>query len=354
MTRPIWASYFLFIIKMKRTDFHYDLPKNLIAQFPTKERTESRLLEVNKRSKSITDKSFKDIEAILQTGDLLVLNNTKVIPARLFGKKETGGSVEILLERVVDEHNVLAQVRASKSPKPGTMIVFDNDIKAEVSGRQESFFELRFEGERSVLDLMDEIGHIPLPPYIERADEVDDVGRYQTVYAEQPGAVAAPTAGLHFDEALLRRLKDKGVEQVFVTLHVGAGTYQPVRVENISEHKMHEEWVSVSQDVVDKIQQTKEAGHKVYAVGTTSVRSLESAALAGELKAFEGETDIFITPGFEFKVIDGLLTNFHLPESTLLMLVCALGGYELMMSAYEHAVVQEYRFFSYGDAMLIC
>ena len=254
---------------------------------------------------------------------------------------------------MLKEHEVLAQIRASKSPKPGSKIIFENDVSAEVVKRVDAFFYLRFDSDSSVLTILDEIGHIPLPPYIERDDKSEDIERYQTVYAEQPGAVAAPTAGLHFDDTLLSEIKDKGVNFGYVTLHVGAGTFQPVRVENIADHKMHEEWISVSDELVQQVEDCKTSGGKVIAVGTTTVRSLETAALTGLLRAYEGETDIFITPGFEFKVVDSLLTNFHLPESTLLMLVSAFAGYDLMMKAYQHAVQERYRFFSYGDAMLI-
>jgi len=338
---------------MKLKDFHYHLPKELIAQFPAEQRTDSRLLSVSKETGQLSDKLFTNIESFLNSGDLLVMNNTRVIPARLFGHKQSGGKLEVLVERVLNEHEVLAQVRASKSPKPGSAIVFDKDVSAEVVDRTDSFFHLRFAGEQSVLDILDKIGHIPLPPYIERGDETDDIERYQTVYAEQPGAVAAPTAGLHFDKKTLSALEEKGVNLGYVTLHVGAGTYQPVRVENIADHKMHKEWISVSPELVEQVEKTRAVGGRIIAVGTTTVRSLESAALDGRLKPFEGETDIFITPGSEFKVVDGLITNFHLPESTLLMLVSAFAGYELMMKAYQHAVEKKYRFFSYGDAMLI-
>jgi len=338
---------------MKTSDFHYHLPKELIAQYPTEQRTDSRLLVVDRATANLEDKRFTDIELFLNQGDLLVMNNTRVIPARLFAHKESGGKLEVLIERVLNEHEVLAQVRASKSPKPGTAIVFDDEIKAEVLGRVDTFFHLRFESEQPVLTLLDDIGHIPLPPYIERSDATDDIERYQTVYAEQPGAVAAPTAGLHFDESLLSTIKEKGVDLGYVTLHVGAGTFQPVRVADISAHKMHKEWISVNYELVSKVRACKAAGGRVIAVGTTSVRSLETAALTGSLQAFEGETDIFITPGFNFNVVDGLITNFHLPESTLLMLVSAFAGYELMMNTYQHAVKEKYRFFSYGDAMLI-
>ena len=343
---------------MKLKDFDYHLPKELIAQFPAEQRTDSRLLVVNKTTARVSDKLFTNIESLLNPGDLLVMNNTRVIPARLFGHKQSGGKLEVLVERVLNEHEVLAQVRASKSPKPGAMIVFDDDAKneifsAEVIARVDSFFHLRFDTQQSVLTILDDIGHIPLPPYIERGDETDDIERYQTVYAKQPGAVAAPTAGLHFDKKTLLALEEKGVDLGYVTLHVGAGTYQPVRVENIADHKMHKEWISVSDELVEKIIKTKAAGGRIIAVGTTTVRSLESAVLDGSLKPFEGETDIFITPGSEFRVVDSLITNFHLPESTLLMLVSAFAGYELMMTAYRHAVDSKYRFFSYGDAMFI-
>ncbi len=337
---------------MKTKDFHYHLPKELIAQFPTQARTDSRLLVVD-RNKGLSDKQFIDIEQYLNPGDLLVMNNTRVIPARLFGRKSTGGQVEVLIERVLNEHDVLAQVRASKSPKQGSIILFDKGIQAMVINRENSFFNLSFESNDSVFSILNDIGHMPLPPYIERGDQPADLERYQTVYAEQPGAVAAPTAGLHFDQDLLTKLKNKGVDIAYLTLHVGAGTFQPVRVDLIEEHVMHHEWIDVADDLVEKIKQTKLAGHRVIAVGTTTVRSLETAVLSGNLKPFTGDTNIFITPGFEFKVIDALITNFHLPESTLLMLVSALAGHSTMMQAYMHAVEHRYRFFSYGDAMLI-
>ncbi len=338
---------------MKTSDFQYHLPKELIAQYPTQARTDSRLLVVD-RNNGLADKRFPDIEQYLQAGDLLVMNNTRVIPARLFGHKSTGGQVEVLIERVINDHEVLAQVRASKSPKENSIINFEANIHATVTGREGSFFKLRFDSVDSVLSILTNIGHMPLPPYIERDDQQSDLERYQTVYAEQPGAVAAPTAGLHFDQDLLTRLKNKGIQTAYLTLHVGAGTFQPVRVESIEKHEMHHEWIDVPGELVEKINQTKLNGHRVIAVGTTTVRSLETAALSGSLKPFTGDTNIFITPGFKFNVIDGLITNFHLPESTLLMLVSALAGHTTMMQAYSHAVKQQYRFFSYGDAMLIC
>ena len=339
---------------MKLADFHFDLPTDLIAQYPTAKRTDSRLLVLNAKSGECADKRFTDIVDLIEPGDLLVMNNTRVIPARLYGVKDSGGQIEVLIERVLNEHEVLAQVRASKSPKPGGKLIFSNSYRAEVVERQQTFYRLRFLADQPVLQILDAIGQMPLPPYIDRADELADRERYQTVYAKHTGAVAAPTAGLHFSQDLLSRLQDKGVNLAYLTLHVGAGTFQPVRVDNIHEHKMHKEWIQVPQSVVDAVKATQAAGKRVIAVGTTTVRSLESAAASSsELTAFEGETDIFITPGFDFKVVDALLTNFHLPGSTLLMLVCAFGGYEPVMRAYRHAVNSHYRFFSYGDAMFI-
>jgi S-adenosylmethionine:tRNA ribosyltransferase-isomerase len=338
---------------MKLSDFHFELPRHLIAQYPPARRTDSRLLLLDGNSGAFADRHFPDIVDLIEPGDLLVMNDTRVIPARLYGAKDSGGQVEVLIERVLGEQEVLAQVRASKAPKPGGRLHFSDSYSAEVLAREAPFYHLRFTGADSVLAILDAIGQMPLPPYIERTDELADRERYQTVYARQAGAVAAPTAGLHFTQAMLDQLQDKGVSLAWLTLHVGAGTFQPVRVEQINEHKMHKEWISVSQTVVDAVHATKSAGKRVIAVGTTTVRSLESAALTGTLRAFEGETDIFITPGFEFKVVDGLLTNFHLPESTLLMLVCAFAGYEHVMRAYRHAVDEKYRFFSYGDAMFI-
>jgi S-adenosylmethionine:tRNA ribosyltransferase-isomerase len=284
---------------------------------------------------------------------LLIFNNTKVIKARLAGQKESGGAIEALIERIIDEHHVLAHVRASKSPKPGTRLIFANAFEAEVEARQDDLFLLRIDSPRPILDLLDEYGALPLPPYITHAaDEFDDE-RYQTVFAKDPGAVAAPTAGLHFDDEVINRLKAKGVNVAYVTLHVGAGTFQPVRVDNINEHKMHAELYSVPAETLGLIKATQTTGKKVTAIGTTALRALESAARSGELVAGNGETDIFITPGYKFKVVDRLLTNFHLPKSTLLMLVSAFAGLENIQKAYQHAIAQQYRFFSYGDAMLI-
>lgn len=346
---------------MRRTDFSFELPEELIAQQPVADRTASRLLVLDGQTGMTEDKSFVDLIGVLQAGDMLVFNNTQVIPARLHGKKATGGKIEVLVERIVDEHTVLAHIRASKSPKPGTELFFEQDIKAEVTGREGDLFIVNFSSEKqvknSVLDILNAIGHMPLPPYIQREDEEFDQERYQTVYAKRPGAVAAPTAGLHFDEKMLQQLTDKGIEQIHVTLHVGAGTFQPVRVDDLNDHHMHKEWIELNEENCEKINKAKEQGRRIIAVGTTSVRCLESAALFSKnedkLKPYSGETNIFITPGYDFKVIDALLTNFHLSESTLLMLVSAFAGYENIRNAYQHAIKEKYRFFSYGDAMFM-
>jgi S-adenosylmethionine:tRNA ribosyltransferase-isomerase len=342
---------------MKVADFNYELPNELIAQYPSEHRSDSRLLCLASDGQ-IRDCMIVDILEHLSSGDLLVLNNTKVIPARLFGSKATGGRVEILLERVTGDHEFLAQIRASRSPKQGQQlnIIGDDSVKLTVTGRQGAFFILSSNQEGSLFEWLHRVGHIPLPPYIDRADNALDEDRYQTVFAETEGAVAAPTAGLHYDEELLTRIRDKGVRIETVTLHVGAGTYQPVRVETIDQHQMHSEYIEVSEAVCEAIKTTKASGNKVIAVGTTVVRSLETAARAAgaELIApYTGDTDIFIYPGFNFKVVDVLQTNFHLPESTLLMLVSAFAGYEPVMAAYQHAIENKYRFFSYGDAMLL-
>jgi len=336
---------------MHRSDFHFDLPPELIAQHPLAERTDSRLLLL--RDGQIEDALFAQLSELLRPGDLLVMNNTRVIPARLFGQKETGGKVEVLVERVVDEHRVLAHVRASKSPKPGGQLLLEGELQVTVTGREGELFCLDFAADEPVVTLLERHGHMPLPPYIERVDESADRERYQTVFAQRQGAVAAPTAGLHFDQALLDLLTQKGIESSFVTLHVGAGTFQPVRVDNIADHHMHKEYIEVSADTVAAVQRTRDCGGRVVAVGTTSVRALESAARDGELKIFQGDTDIFITPGYSFRVVDALITNFHLPESTLLMLVSAFAGFDEVMAGYAHAVEQGYRFFSYGDAMFL-
>ena len=339
---------------MKLSDFDYELPDELIAQQALSDRAASRLLVVQAEG-VCKDQTFRDIVDLIQPEDLLVFNNTKVLPARLFGQKSTGGQIEVLVERLLDEHRLLAHIRSSKSPKAGARLTLEGGFEAEVLGRQGALFELRFESEdkRTAIELMEAHGHMPLPPYIERSDTEDDRERYQTVFAERPGAVAAPTAGLHFNEELFASLKAKGVATAEVTLHVGAGTFQPVRVEELSEHIMHSEWVDVPESVCDAVAACRARGGNVVAVGTTTVRSLESAARSGELKPFQGDTDIFITPGYEFQVVDCLITNFHLPKSTLLMLVSAFSGYDAMKQAYLHAVEQKYRFFSYGDAMYL-
>ena len=342
---------------MKVSDYHYDLPDALIAQYPPEKRSASRLLTVLKDA-PLSNKSIGDIVDYLAPGDLMVLNNTRVIPARLHGQKDTGGRIEVLLERVTDSHEFIAQIRASKAPKIGQSLKIDGDdaVTLTVVGRQDSFFVVQTNQQGSLFEWFEKVGHMPLPPYIERSDDQQDMDRYQTVFAEQQGAVAAPTAGLHYDDELLARIREKGVQIKTVTLHVGAGTYQPVRVDTIDEHIMHSEYVEVSQEVCDAIKQTKSNGGRVVAVGTTVVRSLETAARASKddlIEPFSGDTDIFIFPGFAFKVVDLLQTNFHLPESTLLMLVSAFAGYERIMKAYQHAVENEYRFFSYGDAMLL-
>ncbi|WP_163371890.1 tRNA preQ1(34) S-adenosylmethionine ribosyltransferase-isomerase QueA [Endozoicomonas acroporae] len=337
---------------MQVSDFDFDLPDEQIARFPAEDRTGSRLLCLDGNSGEVRHQQFSDIESLLEPGDLLVLNNTRVIPARLYGQKETGGKIEVLIERVVEDNLALAQVRASKSPKPGAVLLLaDGAVRVVVEGRRDFLFILRFE--TSVLPLLLEHGHMPLPPYIDREDGDSDRLRYQTVFAAKDGAVAAPTAGLHFDEALLARLEAKGVQKVFVTLHVGSGTYQPVRVEKIEEHVMHAEYIEVSEAVCQAVRETRARGNRVVAVGTTSVRSLESASASGEIAPFQGDSSIFIYPGYEFRSVDLMVTNFHLPQSTLLMLVSAFAGRENVLAAYKEAVEQKYRFFSYGDAMLL-
>ena len=336
---------------MRVADFSFELPDSLIARHPLAERHGSRLLVLDGPSGALDHRQFTDLPGFLRPGDLMVFNNTRVIPARVFGQKASGGKLEILVERVLDSHRVLAHVRSSKSPKPGSKILLDGGGQAEMVARHDALFELRFNEE--VLPLLDRVGHMPLPPYIDRPDESADRERYQTVYAEKAGAVAAPTAGLHFDKALLAQIEAIGVQTAFVTLHVGAGTFQPVRVEKLEDHHMHKEWLEVSQDVVDAVQACKARGGRVVAVGTTSVRSLESAARDGVLRPFSGDTDIFIFPGRPFHVVDALVTNFHLPESTLLVLVSAFAGYPQTMAAYAAAIAGQYRFFSYGDAMFI-
>ncbi|HHP7834323.1 tRNA preQ1(34) S-adenosylmethionine ribosyltransferase-isomerase QueA [Serratia marcescens] len=343
---------------MRVADFSFELPESLIAHYPQAERSACRLLQLDGPSGALTHGVFTDLLDKLEAGDLLVFNNTRVIPARMFGRKVSGGKIEVLVERVLDDHRVLAHVRASKAPKPGAELLLGDDesITATMVARHETLFELRFNDERDVFTILNAAGHMPLPPYIARPDEDADRELYQTVYSEKPGAVAAPTAGLHFDEPLLAALRAKGVEMAFVTLHVGAGTFQPVRVETIEDHVMHAEYAEVPQEVVDAVLACKARGKRVVAVGTTSVRSLESAAAASKealIAPFFGDTSIFIYPGYHYQVIDALVTNFHLPESTLIMLVSAFAGYKNTMNAYQQAVAEQYRFFSYGDAMFI-
>jgi S-adenosylmethionine:tRNA ribosyltransferase-isomerase len=341
---------------MKLADFSFHLPTHLIAKYPSEQRSASRLLHLDGRNGQVSHHQFRDLMQFLTPGDLLVFNNTRVIPARLRGKKASGGQIEVLVERMLPDNTFLAHVRASKSPKPGSRLILENAVEAEVLGRQEALFHLRFDSTLPVLSILEQYGHMPLPPYIDRADEDSDKERYQTVYNKTPGAVAAPTAGLHFDNTIMAQLAEAGIKTAFVTLHVGAGTFQPVRVDNILEHKMHSEYAQVSQQVVDEVLATKAAGKRVIAVGTTSVRSLESAAKASttELIApFYADTDIFIYPGFKFQVVDAMFTNFHLPESTLMMLISAFASREYVMDAYAQAIAQEYRFFSYGDSMFI-
>jgi S-adenosylmethionine:tRNA ribosyltransferase-isomerase len=331
------------------SDFDFELPPERIAQVPLPDRTASRLLQLD--GDQITDRHFSDIVDQLAPGDLLVMNNTRVLKARFFGVKETGGQVEVLVERVLDTRTVLAQVRASKSPKPGTRIRLADAFDVKAGERAGEFFTLHFEAD--VFELIEAHGRLPLPPYIEHTADEFDEQRYQTVYSKEPGAVAAPTAGLHFDQLLLDRLAAKGVQIAYVTLHVGAGTFQPVRVEDLSEHKMHSEWYTIPASTVDAVRAARAAGRDVVAVGTTSLRALESASQSGELKAGSDDTALFITPGYQFKTVTRLITNFHLPKSTLMMLVSAFAGYDQIRTAYAHAIASEYRFFSYGDAMLL-
>ncbi|MDB5807385.1 MAG: queA [Betaproteobacteria bacterium] len=340
------------------SDFDFELPSELIAQFPPAERTASRLLVP--AAGQFSDLHFRDLPQLLSPGDLLVFNQTRVVKARLFGEKASGGKIELLIERVLDAHSALAHIRASKSPKPGSLLNIAG-ATATVEEKRDALYLLRFAGPATVFELMDAHGAVPLPPYIEHDASAQDIERYQTVYARTPGAVAAPTAGLHFDEALLDTLRAQGVHTAFLTLHVGAGTFQPVRGDRIEEHVMHSEWYDITPETVAAITAAKQRGNKVIAVGTTSVRALESAALRANPNANQGEllapgaddTRIFITPGFEYKVVDRLITNFHLPKSTLLMLVSAFAGHDLMLKVYAHAIAQRYRFFSYGDAMLL-
>lgn len=339
---------------MQRSDFHYILPEELIAQEPAPERRASRLLCVDPRMGRFHDRMFSHLLDYLHSGDLLVMNDSRVFPARLLGNKESGGRVEVFVERILDSRRILAQARSSKPLRPGGRVVLESVMEMTVMERKGDMFILELpEGSLPVLQLLETYGRIPLPPYIEREADESDRERYQTVYANQPGSVAAPTAGLHFDNGLLEDMSDKGVQTHTLTLHVGAGTFQPMRSEKLSQHRMHSEVLEIDQSLVDAIRETRQQGGRVVAVGTTVVRALETAAQSGELRPFRGETEIFIYPGYSFRVVDALVTNFHLPESTLLMLVCAFGGQEMMLDAYRHAVEQRYRFFSYGDAMFI-
>jgi len=338
---------------VKKSDFHYDLPAELIAQVPLPERSASRLLVVPPTPEPFADCCVRDLPGLLQPGDLLVFNDTRVIPARLFGQKATGGRVEILIERLLPGDEARAQLGVSKPPRPGSRITLDAGGEAEVLGRDAGFYHLRFHVPNGLPTWLEHAGRLPLPPYIQRTPDAADAARYQTVFAREAGAVAAPTAGLHFDDALLDALRARGVEVGHITLHVGAGTFQPVRVEDIAEHRMHSEWFSVAPALVEHVRETRARGGRVIAVGTTVVRALESASHEGELQPFSGETAIFIYPGYRIRSVDALLTNFHLPESTLLMLVSAFAGRERILAAYEHAVSERYRFFSYGDAMLL-
>lgn len=345
---------------MHLSDFHYHLPDDLIARYPTQQRTASRLLVLDGASGDCQHRQFTDLPGYLQPGDLLVFNDTRVLPARLWGRKATGGRVEILVERVLGERSVLAHLRASKAPKVDSSIELlarpqatEVSARMVVRGRREALFELELEGSDTVYEVMKAIGHMPLPPYIDRDDEVLDRDRYQTVFGRREGAVAAPTAGLHFSEAFIEQCRARGVDTAFVTLHVGAGTFQPVRVERIEDHRMHAEYIEVDETVCSKVRQARQRGNRVIAVGTTSVRSLETASASGEIQPFRGDSEIFIYPGYRFKSVDAMVTNFHLPESTLIMLVSAFAGREAVLAAYAEAVEQRYRFFSYGDAMLI-
>ena len=334
---------------MKLSDFDFELPELLIAQHPSPKRTDSRLLV---RNDEFIDSHFSDLGLFLKPNDLLILNDTRVIPARLFGHKDSGGKVEVLIERLINDREARVMIKSSRSPKVGSYIILENKVRLKICDKNDGIYSVSFESD-SILKTLNEVGHIPLPPYIDREDVKEDANRYQTVYAQNNGAVAAPTAGLHFDESLLSSLKEQGIDHTFLTLHVGAGTFQPVKVENIESHKMHSEYYEVSQESVDKIVRTKAMGGRIIAVGTTAVRTLESIALNGELLSQKGETDIFIYPGFEFRIVDVLITNFHLPKSSLLMLVSAFIGFDEMHQTYQHAIKEQYRFFSYGDAMLL-
>jgi len=338
---------------MKKSDFNYILPDALIAQRPLQNRNASQMLCVDRSSGQLLDRHFVDLIDLIDAKDIVVFNDTKVMAARLFGKKASGGKVEVLIERIQDDYRAIAHVKASKTPKPGSLISFEQGFQCEVLGRAGDLFQVRFLGDLGIAQILAQIGHIPLPPYIARQDDGADWERYQTVFAKQAGAVAAPTAGLHFDGAMIDKIAAKGASIAFVTLHVGSGTFQPVRMDDITQHIMHKEYFAVSAETVQAIQAARSQGGRVIAIGTTAVRALESASVSGQLQAGYGETDLFITPGYDFKSVDALLTNFHLPESTLLMLVSAFAGYQAVKEAYQHAIAQSYRFFSYGDAMFL-
>lgn len=338
---------------MNLSDFDFELPDELIARYPLAERSASRLLCLDGLTGDVAHRQFRDLPGLLQPGDLLVFNDTRVIPARLFGRKASGGQVEVLVERVTGEHEVIAHVRASKALKEDQRVILEDGTELRMVGRDGALFHLVCDSGEPILPLLERIGHMPLPPYVDRPDETGDRERYQTVYAREAGAVAAPTAGLHFDQEILDRLAEQGVDSAYVTLHVGAGTFQPVRVERIEDHVMHSEVVRVPEETVEAVRRTRARGGRVVAVGTTAVRSLESASRGGVLRAFQGETDIFIHPGYRFQTVDVMVTNFHLPESTLIMLVSAFAGHRQVMDAYREAVQERYRFFSYGDAMFV-
>lgn len=338
---------------LKKSDFDFELPHELIAQVPLPQRSASRMLLLDVAANTQRDHMFRELPQFLRAGDLLVFNDTRVLPARLYGHKSSGGAVEILIERITGAHEATVQLGVSKKPKEGGRIELADGSHAVVLGRDEDFFRLRFEAPEPLEKLLLKLGEMPLPPYIERHADASDMERYQTVFAREPGAVAAPTAGLHFDEAILAELRERGVDFGYITLHVGAGTFQPVRADDLKDHHMHREWLNIGASLVEQIRRTRAADGRVIAVGTTVVRALESASKDGELQPFTGETQIFIFPGYPITSIDGLITNFHLPQSTLLMLVSALAGRQFILDAYRHAVEQRYRFFSYGDAMLI-
>lgn len=338
---------------VRKSDFRYDLPAALIAQYPAPVRSGARLLCVGSEDGAVRDMHFSGLPLLMRRGDVLVLNDTRVVSARLSGRKETGGRVEVLIERIREGNRALVQLRASKPPPPGQNLFLEGGVSARVEGRVGEFFELSFHGDLPLAQLLERFGHVPLPPYITRTDEPGDRERYQTVYAREPGAVAAPTAGLHFDEAMLAQLAAMGVECTYVTLHVGAGTFQPLRGEDVVQQRLHSERVNVAAAACDSINRARAEGRRIVAVGTTVVRALETAARNGVLTQFDGETDIFIYPGYRFQMVDALITNFHLPESSLLMLVCAFGGTAAVLAAYRHAVQQGYRFYSYGDSMFV-